>query len=326
MSKVRRVLRSPWVRGGFVAVALAAAALAVWLSWPDVYSALTRLDPVLVVAALVVSPVYLLATMSVWRVVLSDLGSHLAFREAFPVFFVSQLGKYLPGSFWSFVAAAELGADREVPRRRSLTSMAVALLLSLIGGLGLGVIGLLLSSPDARGRFAGALWLLPVLVVLALPPVANRLVGWFLRVLRRPPLEHPLTLGGALGGLTWAMVAWLLAGLQIWLLGIAAGMEVSATSYLICTGGYALAWSLGFLFVPAPAGVGVREVVLAAVLSTVLDHGGVLVVVLISRAIMTVVDVGLAGIAAPLSRRWASGVGADLRAPGSDDQRPSDGA
>ena len=324
MSRIRGALQSPWVRGGFVVVALAAAAIAVWLSWPDVYSALTRLDPLLLVAACLVSPAYLVATMLVWRVLLSDLGSHLTPRDAFAVFFVSQLGKYLPGSFWNVVAAAELGADRDVPRRRSLTGMAVALLLSLVTGLGLGVVGLLMSPQEARGRFDAVLWLLPFLVVLALPPVVNRLVGWFLRVLRRPPLEHALTLRGTLGALGWSVAGWLLAGLQIWLLGVAAGMEASATSYLICAGGYALAWSLGFLFVPVPAGVGVREVVLVAVLSGVLDHGGVLVVVLISRAILTVVDIGLAGTAAALSRSRAGRQALDDGPPPPESQRPGD--
>lgn len=177
MSRIRGALQSPWVRGGFVVVALAAAAIAVWLSWPDVYSALTRLDPLLLVAACLVSPANLVATMLVWRVLLSDLGSHLTPRDAFAVFFVSQLGKYLPGSFWNVVAAAELGADRDVPRRRSLTGMAVALLLSLVTGLGLGVVGLLMSPQEARGRFDAVLWLLPFLVVLALPPVVNWWAG-----------------------------------------------------------------------------------------------------------------------------------------------------
>jgi len=305
LSRLRRVARSPWVRGGFVAVALVAAVFAVWLSWADVQEALTRLDRALVVAALVVAPLYLFTTMAAWRVVLADLGSRLAFRDAFTIFFVSQLGKYLPGSVWNVVAAAEMGTDHGVPRRRSLTGMAVALLLSLVSGLGLGVVGLLLAPTEAKDRFEAAVWLLPLLVVLALPPVVNRLVGWFLRVLRRPPLEHPLTGRGTLGALAWSMGGWALGGLQVWLLAIATGMEASIWSYLVCTGGYALAWSLGFLFVPLPAGVGIREVVLVAVLSAALDQGGVLVVVLLSRVILTVVDVGFGAVATLGSRRGA---------------------
>jgi glycosyltransferase 2 family protein len=51
------------------------------------------------------------------------------------------------------------------------------------------------------------------------------------------------------------------------------------------------------LFLPAPAGAGVREVVLALVLSTVLNSGETLAVVLASRAILILSDLSCAAIA-----------------------------
>jgi hypothetical protein len=297
-----RVFRSAWVRVGFVVVAVAAAAVAVWASWPDVQAAVARLDPALVIVAVGASLLYMLATMIVWRVLLADLGSPLSMRDSFAVFFLSQLGKYVPGSVWNIVASAEMGADRKIPRRRSLTAMGVALLLSTLSGLALGATGLLLAPEGALVQYRPVLWLLPLLAVVALPPVANRLAALALRLLRRPGLEHSLTARGTLGSLTWAMAAWLLAGTAVWTIGVAVGIEPTLRSYLICTGAYALAWTLGFLFVPVPAGVGIREVVLAALMADLLDQGGILVVVLLSRAILTLVDVGLALAAVPLAR------------------------
>lgn len=301
------MLRSPWVRAGFVVAALAAAVVAVWRSWPDVYEALTTMHPWLLVAALLVAPVYLYVTMLAWRVVLADLGSLLGGRDSFVVFFVSQLGKYLPGSLWNVVAAAELGSDRAVPRRRSLTSMAVAMLLALASGMTLGVLGVVLAPQEAQGRYQAALWLLPVMLVLVVPPVTNRLAALTLRLLRRPALEHPLTFRGTMGGLVLSLLGWMLAGTHVWLLGVATGMAATFSSYLVCTGAYALAWTLGFLFIPVPAGVGIREAVLVATLSGVLDPGAVLVVVLLSRVILTIADVGIAGVAAAMSRSGAAG-------------------
>ena len=51
-----------------------------------------------------------------WRVLLEDLGTHLALPPASSVFLVGQLGKYLPGSVWTVVAQAEMGAQLAVPR------------------------------------------------------------------------------------------------------------------------------------------------------------------------------------------------------------------
>lgn len=303
MSHIRRVLSSRWLRVVFVATALALAVVAVSASWEDVRAALTTLDLLPLVAAVLLSPVYLCTTMLLWRALLRDLGSRLSGRDSFVVFFVSQLGKYLPGSVWNVVAAAELGADRDVPRRRSLTAMAVTVLLSLVSGLALGIVGALLAPSEVQDRSGVALWLLPLLVVLALPAVINRMAALALRLLRRPPLDHPLTSRGAVAALSWAVVGWLLAGAHVWLLGVAAGMEVSFATYLVCVGGYALAWTLGFLFIPVPAGVGIREAVLVAVLTNVLDRGGILVLVLLSRVVLTVADVALAAVAALMSRK-----------------------
>ena len=61
----------------------------------------------------------------------------------------------------------------------------------------------------------------------------------------------------------------------------------------LVTGGYALAWTVGFVVVIAPAGAGAREVALAAVLAPVAAVRRLgPVVVLLSRVLFTVVDLG----------------------------------
>src|SRR5690606_40874765 len=65
----------------------------------------------------------------------------------------------------------------------------------------------------------------------------------------------------------------------------------------LAAGAYALAWTLGVLFVFAPAGIGVRELVLTAALSPVLSPGAALLVAALSRLVMTAADVLCAGLA-----------------------------
>jgi len=59
-------------------------------------------------------------------------------------------------------------------------------------------------------------------------------------------------------------------------------------------GGFAVAWALGPLLVIAPAGLGVREVTLVAVLAPPLTGPAALVVAIVSRLLMTVTDLLLA--------------------------------
>jgi uncharacterized membrane protein YbhN (UPF0104 family) len=79
----------------------------------------------------------------------------------------------------------------------------------------------------------------------------------------------------------------------------AMGMEATVGTFLLATGGYALAWTVGFLVFFIPAGIGVREVVLGAVLSGYLAQGSVLAVILLSRVFLTTADLGW-GIGASL--------------------------
>lgn len=299
MSRLLGVLRSTPVRVGFLVVALVLAVVAVARSWDDVVAALGRVDARAVVAALALTALYVVGTLLSWRTVLADLGSPLRLRDATPLFVVSQLGKYVPGGVWNVVAAAELGAGHRIPRRRSASAMAVAVLVSLVTG---GVVALIAVglAPTARDSYAWVVALVPLLVVLLVPAVLNRLLAWALRVARREPLEHPLTTHGTGVAVGWSLVAWLAAGAQVWVLATAVGMPATTRTFALCVGGYALAWVVGFLVVVAPAGLGAREVVLGAVLAGQLDRGSVIAVVLLSRIAMTVVDVaaGLGGLAA----------------------------
>jgi len=99
----------------------------------------------------------------------------------------------------------------------------------------------------------------------------------------------------------WSLCGWLLWGVHVWALATGLGADTSDTVAL-SLGGFALAWSAGLLVVIAPAGVGVREAVLVAALSPVLDSADALVVALASRLFMSVGDFVLAAASAWLGR------------------------
>ncbi|MGO1584260.1 MAG: lysylphosphatidylglycerol synthase transmembrane domain-containing protein [Actinomycetaceae bacterium] len=289
MKKVLAALRSPWVRGAFLVAAIGAAVLAVVNQWDIVRSALADMPWWIVGLALVISVLYVIATMLSWREVLIDLGSRLPIPPAARLFFVSQVGKYLPGGVWNIVAAAEMGKDIDIPRRRSVSGMVVSLLVSIVTGLALAV-GAIALDPQIRSQIGWVLLTLPLFVVVLLPPVLNRILSVALRLIKRPPLEHPLSAGGILRAAAWAVVGWLLAGTQVWLLATAVGLDPTLETFARAVSGYALAWVGGFLAIIFPAGVGVREGILGIMLAGLLDSGAVLVVVLMSRVLLTAVD------------------------------------
>lgn len=297
LAQVLRLLRSTPFRVVFV---VAAVGLAVWAIWSDrdqIGVAVGRLSATALGLAAAASVANVLVTCLIWRSVLRDMGSPMPLRAACQVFLIGQLGKYLPGGVLQVVAAAELGSEHQVPRARTAAAMVVTILLSIVTG-GLIVAASLPFVEVAAG--SGLEWAaaaVPVLLVLLHPRVSSWALGHLLRVLGRAPVDITRSLRGTVAAGGWAALAWVAAGVQVLALSVGLGAEPTPSLLLLVTAGYAAAWVVGFAVIVVPAGLGVREVVLAAVLVNELGTAEVLVVVIASRALFTVADIALAGVA-----------------------------
>jgi glycosyltransferase 2 family protein len=266
--------------------------------WRQVRPLLGRLSVPLLVAATVAVCAGHLATLLSWRALLTDLGARLPFAGGLRVFFLGQLGKYVPGSIWPAVAHMELGRDYRVPQRVSGAAVAATLLLSVGSGLLAAVVLVPLAGGGALGRYWWIVVALPLVALVAAPPVLNRLLGLALRLARRAELPQPLSLAGVLRSVSWALAAWLCYGVQVWLLARQLGVPGGPRLLLLSTGAFAGAWSVGFLLVIAPAGAGAREAALILLLGSAMSSAQATVVALVSRLLMTVGDLALGGVAA----------------------------
>lgn len=315
MNRVLGFLQSSAFRTALLVLALLAAVYAVAKNWAEVSDSLSKLPWWLVVIEILLAFAYVYLTMASWRVILNDVGEPVNSAVARRIFFSSQVAKYLPGGVWNFVAAAEVGKDYSISRRRSVCALLVSMVISIVTGMLLAVLAVVLGPAEVADKYWWVAALIPVALIALVPPVLNRLVNLGLKLLRRAPLDDEMSWKGTIGASVWALAAWIAVGLQLWLILITLGMESSVSSFLLATGGYALGWSAGFLVFFVPAGAGVREVALGAVLSTVASHGIVVVVVLLSRVFTTLADVGW-GIAASFQMRRQAGRGGEIREEG----------
>jgi hypothetical protein len=216
------------------------------------------------------------------------------------IFFIGQLGKYLPGAVWPVLAQMELARAHGVPRRRTGTASGITLLVSLFAGVALAAGTLPLAAADVIGRFRWVFLIAPLMAAALHPRVLNPAVRFLFKMARREPPERPLSWRGLSKALLYALVAWSFFGLQIAVLGIDLGLEPTRAAVL-SIGAFALAFVVGLLVtarvVVAPAGAGSREVALVALLAPALGHGEAIVVALVSRLLMTVADLVAAGVA-----------------------------
>lgn len=296
------------MRVGALVLAVALLLLALRAQGPEALEAARAVGPAAAVGSLVAVAVGLLASAMVWRGLLADLGTRLPLTPALHVFFLGQLGKYLPGSVFAIAAQMELGKAHGAARSRVGTAGLLFMGVLVASGLLTAAVALPLTSPEALRDYSWVLVTLPLGLVLLAPPVLTRLVGLLLRLLHRDPLERPLSWRGTGAALCWALAMWGAYGVHLFVL--VRTQEVGGDApnrLLLSTGAYALAWTAGFLFVVAPAGFGVRELALVVALAPVLDSGAALAIAGLSRVLMTLGDLGWGAVGALLRPRANDG-------------------
>jgi uncharacterized membrane protein YbhN (UPF0104 family) len=306
------------IGGAFVLTALWFVVSGMADDWPSVLEAARSYTVASLLASFAAAMAGLAATAMAWRGLLAGLGHRLPLVVAATVFFTSQLGKYVPGSVWPYLAQARLGAQRGVPGSRAAQAGVTFVLLHLLTGA---VVGLprLVFGAGLDARFAFALLIVPVVLVVVHPAVTSRLTVLLARLTKVSVQPASPTWGSLAGAASWLLVAWALYGLS--LAALVAPLEpLTPGVWVQLTSAYALAWSVGFvaaaaLVVMAPAGLGFREAALVATLSGVVAAGPAGLVALLSRVVMTVGDVVWAGTAALVSRVGAGSAGETHRQP-----------
>lgn len=198
--------------------------------------------------------------IATWRATVQAWGERIAVGPAARIWFVSNLGRYLPGKVWQIGAMGVMAQQAGVAPEAAVGSALVVSFVHLLVGFAVVAAtgGELLRTYVPPG--SPLPWVLALLStgVLAAPwvlpwlaRVAARVTG---RAIRIPRLPVRAIWTAALG----SAVSWVLFGLAFRLLSVAVLGRVTgdaATSIAVFT----LSYQLGFVALFAPGGIGVRE-------------------------------------------------------------------
>ncbi len=297
-----RLMRLKVVRFGFLALVLALLAVALYGQAGTLWHEVQKLSWPVVLIAFVLCLAGLICSLMVWREMLADLGSRLSVPEAWRIYFIGGLSKYVPGSIWPVLAQSELGADRGIPRSRSALSVLLCYVVMTCSGAVVAAITLPFANAASIAQYFWVLFLIPVGIVVLSPWVLNRLLRLVLRLARQPALPQGVSFRGLARTMTWAMAGWACNGLMVYVL-MRELSGVRQGTLLVSVGAYSLSWAIGFLAVFAPAGAGVREAVMVAVLHTQTTTAIALTVALVARAFSVVADALTGAIASALVGR-----------------------
>jgi hypothetical protein len=273
---------------------------AIATNWTEVSADLRRMSPGTIALAALVGCIPPILTVLVWRRLLADLGSPIHLAPAGGIFFVGQLGKYVPGSVWAIVAQAEMASRLHIPRRRTAVTGLLNVGLAAVCGfiVGLPSLPLLITRESTASTGWALLLVLPLLVLVLWPRLLNAAIALGLKVLRGEPLEHQLSGRAVVFTVVCFCLSWFCSGVSVWILartlapeGVDQGRLALATM-----SGFALAAAVSMFTVVLPAGVGLREGLLVLLLGPIISVPAAAAVVVVGRFLTILADVLFAAI------------------------------
>ena len=250
--------------------------------------------PIVVSTALLVM-VYL-AHAFLWRRIMQDLGiARPSRRTTVRVYFLSSLGRYVPGKIWQVAGLAYFAGRAGMPPLAATT----AAFIGQIGFLTSGLIFVTALLPSWQGPLAAGAAVAVLLLAAAVVFVLTRTgfgLRWRAWVRTRSPRAAGLfDLVDQVRATPAAL--WIAAYALSWLV-LGAAFATFAGAFVDGAGPHArhfagtvaAAYLSGYLFLLAPAGVGVREGVMTALLAQVVPASAAVVIAVASRLWFTAAE------------------------------------
>lgn len=288
-----------------------------WRDWGTVRAYPWTLRPGWFVASMLALQLAFLVMARSWRSVLRAIGVRWQFMRAFWIFYLSNLGRYIPGNVWQMGAAAVMGRSLGVSGSDIVASMIVHLLYFLPLGITMALASGAFPPPFEGVTFQVLAWLGALVCVAAAlwPHMILRAVPRLAALLKLDPNRWKMDVSRrlAIAGQTVAAWIFLSSGFAFMVFAVAPvdlrwGLDLART--------YIVAHTVGYLVLVAPAGLGVREGVMVVLLTPIVGAGPAAGMALLARLWFTVAEVLTVGLAVywfRLDRSQASGPGPTLQ-------------
>ena len=271
-----------------IAQVLAFMGRSLYLNWQTLQGYSWQFNYPLLAVAVLAATLTLSLYAWMWYVIIRRLGGQVSYWQAFRIWFLANLGRYIPGKIWQFVGWFYLGEQAGIGRIQILTTIAVNLGLQTLTGLGLGVMMLaLVLGGDLSNRFWPLLLLIPLGILFAVRPnILEFILNWGLVKLGREPVKLGLRTGDMVLFTFGHVGCWVVYGVAFYLF-VCSLQPVPIRDLPALGATYAAAWVIGFLSFLTPGGIGVREGALAYLLGFWLPAPVAIVISLLSRVWVT---------------------------------------
>jgi glycosyltransferase 2 family protein len=243
-----------------------------------------------------------------WRYVMRLCGCELPTTTTVGAYYLGEIGKYVPGAIWPVVGRGELARQqrqaRQLPAERKTIyeSVLLSLIYLFLAGLVLAFVGI------AASGFKGGwplllLLILPAGIAVLHPQIAKPILARATKLTRgrlKAPTLPSLSVSAQM--IARYVPAWLFVVGSSWCASKAIGFSIPLMSLV---GATCLGWVAGFVFIPAPGGLGPRELVFTMLLGNNIRPGQAALFAVATRIPFILVDALGASISALTLRKLA---------------------
>ncbi len=244
-------------------------------------------------------------------------GGIISYRDAFKIVSLTQLGKYLPGGVWHFVARFNVYHSRDLSMKKSGKALIIESIWLVCGALAFGLSVYLITFDSGQG------FLLKVGVNLSQffrVGFAILLFGLWFAVLYGiekyfVSCPRPQKVWKVLKIMVIQFGVWMAFGLSFAFL----FHVIDFSTILLAVSVFAISWAIGYVVIFAPGGIGIRELALAWFLTGMLLASQAVILATVHRVLFTAVEVALGIVAGlmnfsvpkPLSSKSTEGIEQD---------------
>lgn len=230
-----------------------------------------------------------------WRRVMGAWDSHLPFGQAARIWFLSSLGKYVPGNIWSLTAMGVMARGRGISALAAAGSSIIMQAVSLVTGAAI----VMITGAQLLGQpvLVGVSVLILIGILLSAPRFLPPLTVWIGSVIGKEVAPPSVPATSIWTAAIASALSWLLYGFafQLFVRGLLGAAPGEISRYIAV---YTAAYILGFISPIAPAGLGVREFTLAAFMTQLglANEADAALVAIAARLWLTIIELVPSGL------------------------------
>ena len=236
----------------------------------------------------------------IWRAVLEGFGIKVALHESFRVVYLANLGRYIPGKVFQVVGMVGLAKQLDIPAKVSLASFALIQAYALPASFVLiGFFFLFGHPPDSLVIFRDVMYIFMGAVLLFFlflffkPDGLNWALNKVLKLFKGEPVNYCPAMRNRIVIFVWCLLNWGLFGVSFYFFTKALMNLANRLGFVYMAGSYVTAYIVGYVTFLSPAGLGVREGVMSALLAPTFGGPVAASIALIHRVLITIAEAAI---------------------------------